>query len=73
MAGESGYVGVGVGFGDDSGASSPRNKVKFLCSHGGKILPKPGDGHLKYFGGETRVIAVPRDITFSGSHYVVFV
>lgn len=45
---------------------SPRNKMKFLCSHGGKILPRPVDGNLKYVGGETRVVAVPRDITFSG-------
>lgn len=45
--------------------SSPTNRVKFLCSYGGKILPRPSDGHLKYVGGETRVIAIPRDITFS--------
>ncbi|KAJ7946567.1 Octicosapeptide/Phox/Bem1p domain-containing protein [Quillaja saponaria] len=45
--------------------SSPKNRVKFLCSHGGKILPRPADGHLKYVGGDTRVIAVHRDITFS--------
>ncbi|XXG72128.1 hypothetical protein AAC387_Pa07g1289 [Persea americana] len=44
---------------------SPKNKVKFLCSHGGKILPRPSDGQLKYVGGETRVVAVPRTITFS--------
>ncbi|XP_028796680.1 uncharacterized protein LOC114752126 [Neltuma alba] len=61
MVGESG----GVGTGDDTGASSPKNKIKFLCSHGGKILPRLGDGVLKYVGGETRVIGVPRDITFS--------
>ncbi|KAJ8755632.1 hypothetical protein K2173_022227 [Erythroxylum novogranatense] len=48
-----------------SGRSSPKNRVKFLCSYGGKILPRPLDGHLKYVGGETRVIAVPRDINFS--------
>lgn len=41
------------------------NRVKFLCSHGGRILPRPPDGQLKYVGGETRVIAVPRDISFS--------
>lgn len=46
-------------------ASSPRNRVKFLCSYGGNILPRAVDGHLKYIGGETRVIAIPRDITFS--------
>ncbi|KAK8512997.1 hypothetical protein V6N13_090266 [Hibiscus sabdariffa] len=45
--------------------SSPRNRVKFLCSYGGKILPRPNDGKLKYFGGETRMVAVPRDIKFS--------
>ncbi|KAA8536591.1 hypothetical protein F0562_029069 [Nyssa sinensis] len=44
---------------------SPRNRVKFLCSHGGKILPRPADGHLKYVGGETRVVSIPRDISFS--------
>ncbi|XP_061375983.1 uncharacterized protein LOC133318059 [Gastrolobium bilobum] len=47
------------------GDESPKNKVKFLCSHGGKVLPRPSDGLLKYVGGETRVISVPRDITFS--------
>ncbi|KAF7843589.1 PB1 domain containing protein [Senna tora] len=55
-----------VGSWYDSGDSSPKNKVKFLCSHGGKILPRPTDGQLKYVGGETRVISVPRDITSSG-------
>ncbi|MCD9561366.1 hypothetical protein HAX54_020427, partial [Datura stramonium] len=33
--------------------------------HGGKILPQPADGHLKYVGGETRVISVPRNIKLS--------
>lgn len=47
---------------------SPRNKVKFLCSYGGKILPRPADNHLKYVGGETRVISVPRDIDFPGMY-----
>lgn len=46
--------------------TSPKNRVKFLCSHGGRILPRPPDGQLKYVGGETRVIAIPRDISFSG-------
>uniref|UniRef100_A0A5B7BFR5 PB1 domain-containing protein n=1 Tax=Davidia involucrata TaxID=16924 RepID=A0A5B7BFR5_DAVIN len=46
-------------------AESPKNRVKFLCSQGGKILPRPADGHLKYVGGETRVVSVPRDITLS--------
>jgi hypothetical protein len=55
-----------------STASSPRNRVKFLCSYGGNILPRAVDGHLKYIGGETRVIAIPRDITFSGFLLVLF-
>ncbi|KAL5718141.1 hypothetical protein ACHQM5_011077 [Ranunculus cassubicifolius] len=32
--------------------------VKFLCSHGGKILPRHPDGKLRYTGGETRVVEV---------------
>lgn len=48
------------------GDESPRNKVKFLCSYGGKVLPRPSDGLLRYVGGETRVVSVPREITFPG-------
>lgn len=48
-----------------SAPATPKNRVKFLCSHGGKILPRPSDGLLKYAGGETRVISVLRHITFS--------
>ncbi|GAV63268.1 PB1 domain-containing protein [Cephalotus follicularis] len=51
--------------GEESASSSPKGRVKFMCSHGGKILPRPADGHLKYVGGETRVVAVRRDINFS--------
>ncbi|KAK4402006.1 UNVERIFIED_CONTAM: hypothetical protein Sradi_4740400 [Sesamum radiatum] len=61
-----------------SAPGSPRSRLKFLCSHGGKILPRPADGQLKYVGGETRVISVPRDIPFKGMrsysascHYIV--
>ncbi|XP_039006799.1 uncharacterized protein LOC120134432 [Hibiscus syriacus] len=50
---------------EEGPASSPRSRVKFLCSYGGKILPRPSDGKLKYFGGETRMVAVPGDIKFS--------
>ncbi|KAI5356353.1 PREDICTED: Phox/Bem1p [Prunus dulcis] len=59
MAGEVG------GAGGESGTSSPKSRVKFLCSHGGKILPRPADGQLKYVGGETRVVSLSRDISFS--------
>ncbi|KAI5058650.1 hypothetical protein GOP47_0026820 [Adiantum capillus-veneris] len=37
-------------------------RVKFLCSHGGKILPRPSDKRLRYVGGDTRMISVPRHI-----------
>ena len=47
------------------GERSPRSKVKFMTSFGGKILPRPSDGLLKYVGGETRVVAVSPDITFA--------
>ncbi|XP_065872826.1 uncharacterized protein [Euphorbia lathyris] len=50
--------------GTSSGVYSPKNRMKFLCSYGGKILPRHTDGQLKYVGGETRVIGVPRDIKF---------
>ncbi|KAG9455972.1 hypothetical protein H6P81_000480 [Aristolochia fimbriata] len=40
-------------------------RVKFLCSFGGSILPRPLDGKLRYVGGETRIVSIPRDINFS--------
>lgn len=39
-------------------------RVKFLCSHGGKIMPRPSDKRLRYVGGETRMMSVPRHIHF---------
>jgi len=39
---------------------------KFLCSYNGKILPRYPDGKLRYVGGETRVLAVDRAISFAG-------
>ncbi|KAI3684968.1 hypothetical protein L6452_34198 [Arctium lappa] len=49
--------------GDDSVVSG--RKVKFLCSFGGKILPRPSDGVLRYVGGDTRIISVRRDVGFN--------
>ncbi|XP_043694507.1 uncharacterized protein LOC122645246 [Telopea speciosissima] len=51
--------------GEEAATVSPKSRVKFLCSHGGKILPRPSDGQLKYVGGETRVLAFPCNIGFS--------
>ena len=47
-----------------SAPCSPRHRHKFFCSHGGKILPRPADGQLKYVGGETRCISASRGIPF---------
>ncbi|BAT99483.1 hypothetical protein VIGAN_10092900 [Vigna angularis var. angularis] len=48
-------------------ASKPsKSTIKFLCSYGGRILPRYPDGKLRYLGGHTRVLAVDRSITFSG-------
>ncbi|KAL2343934.1 hypothetical protein Fmac_005219 [Flemingia macrophylla] len=57
----------------DSVASSPRSesfheappRVRFMCSFGGKILPRPTDNQLRYVGGDTRIVAVHRSISFS--------
>ncbi|KAF5205452.1 Mitogen-activated protein kinase kinase kinase [Thalictrum thalictroides] len=45
-----------------SSDESPR--VKFLVSFGGSIMPRPQDGKLRYVGGETRIVSLPRDINF---------
>ncbi|XP_022892003.1 uncharacterized protein LOC111406871 [Olea europaea var. sylvestris] len=39
--------------------------IKFLCSYGGRILPRYPDGKLRYHGGETRVLSVQRSISFA--------
>ncbi|RCV41398.1 hypothetical protein SETIT_9G132900v2 [Setaria italica] len=38
--------------------------IRVNCSHGGRFLPRGPDGALRYVGGETRVLAVPRAATF---------
>ncbi|KAK9669514.1 hypothetical protein RND81_13G136100 [Saponaria officinalis] len=48
-----------------STATTTTSTVKILCSYGGKILPRPSDGHLRYVGGLTRVVSVPRCLSFS--------
>ncbi|CAI9093021.1 OLC1v1028418C1 [Oldenlandia corymbosa var. corymbosa] len=46
-------------------SSTSSSTLKFLCSYGGKILPRYPDGKLRYHGGQTRVLAVHRSISFS--------
>ncbi|XP_057776726.1 uncharacterized protein LOC130995460 [Salvia miltiorrhiza] len=40
---------------------SQSGKLKILCSFGGKILPRPSDGKLRYVGGETRIISISKN------------
>lgn len=37
-------------------------KMKVLCSFGGRILPRPSDGKLRYAGGETRIISIRKNV-----------
>ncbi|KAL7149157.1 hypothetical protein ABFS83_05G021100 [Erythranthe nasuta] len=39
--------------------------IKFLCSYGGRILPRYPDAKLRYHGGDTRVLSVDRSISFT--------
>eukprot|EP00252_Welwitschia_mirabilis_P006111 TRINITY_DN1682_c0_g2_i1.p1 TRINITY_DN1682_c0_g2~~TRINITY_DN1682_c0_g2_i1.p1 ORF type:complete len:1496 (-),score=345.43 TRINITY_DN1682_c0_g2_i1:320-4807(-) len=39
-------------------------KVKLMCSFGGRFLPRPRDGRLRYVGGETHLVTVNRDISY---------
>ncbi|KAL2499515.1 Octicosapeptide/Phox/Bem1p family protein [Abeliophyllum distichum] len=41
------------------------NKVKFMCSYGGKIQPRPTDNQLSYIGGDIKILTVDRNIKFS--------
>ncbi|MFS7927399.1 putative PB1 domain-containing protein [Helianthus anomalus] len=45
--------------------NSTTTTIKFLCSYGGKILPRYPDGKLRYHGGQTRVLVVDHPISFS--------
>ncbi|CAA2982556.1 uncharacterized protein LOC111368731 [Olea europaea var. sylvestris] len=49
----------------DDSAAVQHTRVRFMCSFGGKILPRPHDNLLRYVGGDTRIVAIHRHITFS--------
>ncbi|KAL2331027.1 hypothetical protein Fmac_018608 [Flemingia macrophylla] len=38
--------------------------MKFLCSFGGRILPRPCDGKLRYVGGQTHILRIRKDISW---------
>lgn len=52
---------------DDSSASpkATGHLIRLMCSFGGRILPRPHDHQLRYVGGETRIVAIPRSASFS--------
>ncbi|KAL0300116.1 UNVERIFIED_CONTAM: putative serine/threonine-protein kinase DDB [Sesamum angustifolium] len=43
---------------------SQSGKIKLLCSFGGKILPRPSDGKLRYVGGQTRIISIFKNLSW---------
>ncbi|CAN4090957.1 unnamed protein product [Withania somnifera] len=45
--------------------SCGHGKIRLLCSYGGRILPRPNDGKLRYVGGETRIISIRKNLTFN--------
>ncbi|XP_020107290.1 uncharacterized protein LOC109723365, partial [Ananas comosus] len=47
-----------------SSAAAATGTIKFLCSYGGRILPRYPDGKLRYVGGDTRVLSVHRSLPF---------
>ncbi|KAI7736274.1 hypothetical protein M8C21_022724 [Ambrosia artemisiifolia] len=52
---------LSVGGYDDTTVQAAR--VRFMCSFGGKILPRPHDNQLRYVGGDTRIVTVNRHNT----------
>lgn len=59
MAATAGVADDGGSVGGGGGAE----RMKLLCSLGGRILPRPGDGTLRYAGGDTRIVSVPRGVS----------
>ncbi|CAO2141592.1 unnamed protein product [Urochloa humidicola] len=45
-------------------AAAAEGCIKFLCSYGGRILPRHSDGALRYVGGDNRVLSVDRPVHF---------
>ncbi|KAF4350017.1 hypothetical protein F8388_017595 [Cannabis sativa] len=56
--------GVSHGYASSGASDSSSSKMKVLCSFGGKVLPRPSDGKLRYVGGETRIVRIRKDISW---------
>ncbi|KAM0869195.1 hypothetical protein ACQ4PT_040834 [Festuca glaucescens] len=61
VAGDPGSPSARVAAGEEEAGLG---KVKLLCSFGGRIAPRSGDGALRYVGGQMRLISVPRAASF---------
>ncbi|KAL1559906.1 hypothetical protein AAHA92_10194 [Salvia divinorum] len=56
------YNNQGIPHVSSEASDSSSQKLKVLCSFGGKILPRPSDRKLRYVGGETRIIRISKNI-----------
>ncbi|KAL2326093.1 hypothetical protein Fmac_025151 [Flemingia macrophylla] len=52
------------GYGSSVGSDSSLMTMKCLCSFGGRILPRPSDGKLRYVGGQTHILRLRKDISW---------
>lgn len=52
------------GYGSAESYDNSSIMLKFLCSFGGRILPRPSDGKLRYVGGQTRILRIRKDISY---------
>jgi tRNA A-37 threonylcarbamoyl transferase component Bud32 len=46
--------------------NSGSTRMKFLCNFGGRFLPRPIDGELRYVGGEKHLIQISREMSWQG-------
>lgn len=46
--------------------SSGPTRMKFLCNFGGRFLPRPVDGKLRYVGGEKHLIQISQGLSWHG-------
>ncbi|XP_021900967.1 uncharacterized protein LOC110816917 isoform X2 [Carica papaya] len=52
------------GYPPSRASKSLSTRMKVLCSFGGKALPRPSDGKLRYVGGETRIMRIRKNISW---------
>jgi len=46
--------------------NSGSTRMKFLCNFGGRFLPRPVDGKLRYVGGEKHLIQISQRLSWQG-------